>query len=318
MSSFSQRSFEGPSDLQAMIDLLVAVRPAGRLSDYPGIADLQEALARPAIQAQARLWEDDGGQLVGFACVDADHKLLFEIAHEVRGSGIVAEMVAWGEACVRRDREAGDEDLTLDAGCRAEDGARIALLERHGFVRLDQRTLRLARPLDQPLPAAEPPPGFTIRAVAGEAEVEALVALHRAAFGSKGMTVEERLVTMRSPNYDPGLDLMAVDPGGRPVAYCICLVYPEENARLGRSEGHLEVVATHPEFQGRGLARTLVLANLERMRQRGVEVAVLGTSSRNVAMLQLAETTGFRVRSTRLWFGKPVVPDASTGAASYY
>ena len=62
----------------------------------------------------------------------------------------------------------------------------------------------------------------------------------------------------------------------------------------------------------------LVLANLERMRQRGVEVAVLGTSSRNVAMLQLAETTGFRVRSTRLWFGKPVVPDASTGAASYY
>jgi hypothetical protein len=47
---------------------------------------------------------------------------------------------------------------------------------------------------------------------------------HRAAFGTEYLTVEERLATMREPEYDPELDLLAVAPDGRLAAYCMCFI----------------------------------------------------------------------------------------------
>ncbi len=79
--------------------------------------------------------------------------------------------------------------------------------------------------------------GYTIRPVAGEAEAEALVALHRAAFGSEHMTAAERLTWMRQPDYDPALDLVAVAPNGSLAAYCFCAIQREENRLSGRNDG---------------------------------------------------------------------------------
>jgi hypothetical protein len=50
----------------------------------------------------------------------------------------------------------------------------------------------MLRPKGASLPATALPEGFTIRPLAGEAEVEAYVALHRAVFGSENMTVAWR------------------------------------------------------------------------------------------------------------------------------
>jgi hypothetical protein len=47
--------------------------------------------------------------------------------------------------------------------------------------------------LTEPIPEPTLPPAYTIRPVAGEAEVAALVALHRAAFGTMHLTAAERL-----------------------------------------------------------------------------------------------------------------------------
>jgi len=150
------------------------------------------------------------------------------------------------------------------------------------------------------------PTGFAIRHVAGEHEVEALVALHRAAFGTENLTVEDRLSWMRTPEYDPTLDLMAVTPDGALAAYCMCHISHEENARSGRSEGYTDPIATHPAFQLRGLARALLLTGLDLLRPRRVETAVLGTSSDNFAMQQTALSVGFCVQMTKLWFAKPL------------
>jgi hypothetical protein len=42
------------------------------------------------------------------------------------------------------------------------------------------------------------------------------------------------------------------------------------------------------------------------LKQRGVDTAVLGTSSENVAMQRLAASVGFRVESAKVWFEKQV------------
>lgn len=133
-----------------------------------------------------------------------------------------------------------------------------------------------------------------------------MAALHRAAFGSEHMTVEERLAMMRVPEYDPTLDLLAIAEDGRMAATCMCSISREENKRSGRNEGYTDPVATHPDFQQRGLAKALLLTGMHKLKERGMERAVLGTSSENTAMQRAAQAAGFRIQSTKLWFAKAV------------
>lgn len=289
-----------------MLDLLVAVRPAKRIADYPSAVDLRELLALPAVQDNTRLWFDAADRLVGFAFVDHYQNLRFEFDPQVLSPGIEAEIVAWGVDCIRRVMQATGESFTLDASCREDDTGYIALLERHGFIQEALRSVHMVRSLYDPIPAPHLPAGFSIRHVTGEHEVDALVALHRAAFGTEHMTVEERLAMMRVPDYELELDLVVVAPDGRLAAYCMVSISKEENARTGRNEGYTDPVATHPDFQRRGLARALLLTGLRALQQRGIDTACLGTSSENVAMQRTAQAAGFRVQSTTLWFSKPV------------
>ena len=111
---------------------------------------------------------------------------------------------------------------------------------------------------------------------------------------------------MHLPDYDAELDLVVAAPQGRLAAYCMCAIHREENKRSGRAEGFTDPVATHPDFQRRGLARALLLTGLNKLKQRGMDTAVLGTSSENLAMQQVAQSVGFFIRSKTLWFSRKV------------
>ena len=289
-----------------MLDLLVAVRPADRITDYPSMVDLHEVLALTRVQDNTRLWFDAQDQVVGFAFVDHYKNLWFEFDQQAAQPDTESEIVAWGVECVRRTIQERGKSQPLHASCRADNIERIALLERHGFVRQEGHLLHMVRSLNEPIPAPQVPAGFSIRHVTGEHEVQALVALHRAAFGTENMTVKERLAMMGVPEYDSELDLLAIAPDGRFAATCMCSISQEENERTGRNEGYTDPVATHPDFQRRGLARALLLAGFLKLKQRGMDVAVLGTSNENMAMRQTAQAVGFRVQSTTLWFSRPV------------
>jgi len=291
-----------------MINLLVAARPADRIIDYPSPVDLREILALGNVQDNTRLWFDAEGQIVAFAFVDHYNNLRFEINSQAAQPDTESEIVTWGVECIRRAMQERNESLTLDASCRDDDAERIALLERHGFVMQEMRSLQIVRSLDGPIRRPQVPTGFSIRHVAGEQEVKALVALHRAAFGTENMTVKERLAMMRVPEYDAELDLLAIAPDGRFAAYCMCSISQEENERTGRNEGYTDPIATHPDFQQQGLAQALLLTGFQKLKQRGIDTAVLGTSSENIAMQRTAKAVGFRVQFTKLWFAKSVSP----------
>jgi len=313
MALYTLRAFSSEADLQAMIDVLVRARPADRIADYPSIVDLQEFLTRPEVQVNTSLWHDAQGRLVGFALVDEFNNLLFDVLPEATGQGLETQMIAWGVERIRQTRPLEGESPTLDAGCREDDVERLALLEQHGFVRQPVDTMQFVRPLDGPIPEPQVPPGFSIRHVEGEHEAEALVALHRAAFGTERLTVEGRLSWMQTPEYDPALDLVAIAPDGRLAAYCMCHISQEENARTGRNEGWTDPVATHPDFQRRGLARALLLTGLHLLKQRGVETAVMGTGGENVAMQDTARSVGFDVQWRKFWFAKPIESSTAGG-----
>ncbi len=303
LKTMTSRVYAGADDLRLILDLLSRVRPPERIGGYPSPADLRELLCLPANQANTRLWLEEG-RTIAFVLVDPFNNLLFE--YRQADSDLEAEMVGWGVECIRRAPHEGEEPPTLDANCREEDADRVALLERHGFVKQAVRSLHLTRPLREPIPAPTLPAGFEIRALKGREEVEDWVRLHRAAFGTEHMTVEERLAMMSGTDYSPDLDLVMTGPDGRLAAYCMGQIFREENAQTGRNEGYTDPVATHPQYQGRGLAKALLLTGLRLLRERGVDTAIMGTSSENEKMQRAAQAVGFRVESSTVWFAKPV------------
>jgi ribosomal protein S18 acetylase RimI-like enzyme len=306
MANLSDRTYTSQQDLDLMLKLIATVRPAKRIGDYPGPADLRELLALAEVRQNTRLWFDAAGSLKLFALVDHYCNLLFELDPALATPNLEQEIIDWGVACIRRMSAADDEVQSLDASCRAEDSWRLAFLERHGFLKQESCSVGMQRSLAEPIPAPQLPPGFSIRPVRGEEEVQALVALHRAAFDSTSMTDEERLAMMRGPDYERELDLVVVAPDGRLAAYCVCTISAEENQRSGRKDGYTDPVATHPDFQKLGLGKALLCAGMSLLKARGAETAVLGTSSENIAMQKTALAVGFQVTSTKIWFSKPV------------
>ena len=219
MPIITSRTYADQEDLQPMIDLILKVREPEWVSDYPGIVNLREMLALNSIKANTRLWFRDS-QMIAFALVDDFSNLVFEIEPETVNAALEAEIITWGEECIRRRTRDAGEGLTLDASCREEDIERLAFLDRHGFIIQPIRSLHLKRSLNDPIPEPILPDGFEIRPSTGSEEVQEWVLLHRAALGTTYMTIEERLAMISGPEYDPQIDLVAVAPDGRLAAYC--------------------------------------------------------------------------------------------------
>jgi ribosomal protein S18 acetylase RimI-like enzyme len=303
-------SYQDESDLHAMIDLLAVSRPKDRQAEHPSASSLYEMLSVPMQRDGVCLWRDAEARLAGYALVDVRFcNLYWEIHPAAVGLGLEDEIIGWASQYLPQGRRAwglSTGNLTLDASCRSDDGDRIALLEAYGFQALPERSLRLIRRLAEPIAAPTLPLGFVIRPVTGEQEIGALVALHRAAFGTENLSSDDRLSWMRTPDYDPNLDLVAVAPDGRLAAYCFCGISREDKSRTGRNEGFTDPVATHPDFQKLGLATALLLHGMRLLRDRGVDWAVLGTLSDNIAMQRTARAVGFQVAWQNLWFSRPL------------
>ncbi len=306
MSILTPRPYTGPADLQAMIDLTQALRARGQ-KVYPIATDLYEELADTDAQVAARLWENAQGELVGFAYVNQYQNLVEVFDADEITPDLEAEMVAWVVSAMQRRNQERNYTHPLDAYVLEDDLARQAFLERHGFQRTAETSILLGRSLDQPIPEPHLPPGFAIRPMGGEAEVEAYVALHRAAFDTDNMTVEYRRTIMNAPDYIPELDLVAVAPNGELAAFCVGQIFPDDTPRAGgKKEGWTDPVGTHPNYQRLGLAKALLLAGMRALKARGIDMALLGTSSENLAMQHTAEAVGFRNASNTLFYSKTV------------
>lgn len=298
MSQISSRIYESEKDFQIIVDVLTKFRPAMHSSDFPQKTDIEEKLALEEIRANTHLWFDDD-QPIGWAYVDDFNNLHWELDNKYEGL-IGAELVEWGESCIRKTLANG-ETATLDTNCREDYTARISFLQRHNFRQTGDTNVAMARSLSEPIPDPVLPPGFIIRPIKGVEEAEAVATMHRAAFGTEYMTTENRLIIMNTSGYDPTLDLLAIAPNGDIAAYCSCSV----NDQTGI--GMTDPVATHPAYQRMGLSRALLLTGMRLLKERGMEFAHLGTSGENIAMQKTAESVGFKVEYRTIWFSKEVI-----------
>lgn len=278
------RPYAGEADLPFIADLIHAAPPAGRhLVDFPW--RLSSSLLDPA--ADARVWIVDG-LLVGFAAWQVAWATLdLYVRPDPAQARVEAALFAWAADRFRAlDAERG-RPLPCWAEAREDDAERLALLARHGYTLDDAYSyVMMSRPLAAPLPSPSLPPGFSIRPLAGLSEVDAYVEVHRRAFESASMIASWRARTLRMPQYAPELDLVAVAPSGQLAGFCVGWADP------ARGLAQIEPMGVDPAFQGRGLARALLLEMLARFTHYGAEHAQVETDSGRAPARHAYEAVG--------------------------
>jgi mycothiol synthase len=297
------------TDLHAMIDLLLRCRAAGQIDKWPTISELRLLCDSLCTDWEKRVWVDTTDRLIGSAIMNRQFGSLYFWRTEVlrlqpqfQGSAVEAQIITWA----LERREGGSDRAIVRCQVREDNAALVEFPECQGFVLHDLYTIRMVRPLGESIPEPQLPAGFTLRHVAGEHEVEDYVAMHHDAFGTTNMTVEQRLAFMRDAAYIPELDLIIVSPDGIFASFCVCSVDQEENALSGQKEGWTDPIGTRPALRRRGLARAVLLAGLQRLRARGMDTAVVGTGSWNVATQRLCESVGFRTLYNVVWYTREV------------
>ncbi len=294
------------SEIEMLYGLIEKSRSLARRFDYPNIRDLHELLSLKEVREQTVVWLDKKNEVQAFCILDPYNNLLYECIDIDDYFSLFQAAVEFCDQIIK-DQNSGKKNLpTLDVCCWGDDHLRIDCLKGTCFKRELIESIYFERSTRKVPQEIYLPPGFIIRPLAGEQEIDAYVDLHRKAFGTTQMTIEFRRSIMSSPGYDPQLDLVVQNSDGCLAAFCVCQINESENTLSEKKSGWTDPIGVHPDFRNLGLAKALIYEGLIRLRSCGMDHASLGTSSDNLAMINLAKTTGFLVTGRKLWFSREV------------
>lgn len=267
------RSLADP-DSRAAFDRLVRVAVAvdgqAPFNDQ-ALVDAENGTRRLVFIVEQQESPSAAEHLVGAAILDA-HEFELVVDPEWRGSGFgnaaVAELIS--------DAQAG-----LKAWSHGDHPAARALASRFGFTPV-RTLLQLRMPLDG---SGEHGAAFdTFRPGIDDEEWVALNAKIFASHPEQGsLTVDDLRVRENEQWFDPADFLIARNEDGQMVGY--------NWLKIEDDLGEIYVIGV--DAPGRGLGRSLMLAGLDRMRERGCTTAALYVEADNVPAVGLYRSLGF-------------------------
>ncbi len=299
----SRRDFADGGDVAAMI-ALAAEFPEDNLH----VVDLPYRLASWAVDdpANAALWIDERGRIAAWAVLQSPFWAIDVVTRPDVESGLFPRALEWADARSRAARGTPHERSAWYVHVLADQEARLRALEADGFAcQADvgedswSRVL-LRRAAATPAPPAIPP-GFSIRTLAGAAEVEAYVDMHRAAFDTKNMTPEWRRRTLAAAHHVAEADLVAVAPNGRLAGFCVGWLLPGEHA-----VGQVEPLGVLWDYRELGLGAALLTECIRRLMARGASSVLVETDTYRTPALGLYENAGFELKRDVLVYRKDV------------
>ncbi len=294
------RPYRNPNDLVAMRHLLMNGSQAQITASYPhpGLLDLATHYPpdEAANQRNLRLWErvDTAPPMLVAWALFFTHEGTFDLfvhpsiydtpTHET----VMSDYVAWAET---RAREEGIQQLS-PFWVYAYDTVMDRLLQAHGFrvIHADPPAPLLERSLDE-LPTIPLPDGFRVQGVHDLEDGRRRAQVTHGAFRPhddwEHYWVEYQQF-MGSAVYAGERDLLVRAPDGRGAS--ACTIWLDEGNRVGL----FEPVATHPDFQRKGLGKVVMAEGLRRMKAAGMTRAVLGFDPNNRAARALYTSLGFQ------------------------
>jgi len=228
---------------------------------------------------------EESGQILAVVELDADTGCYASVLDARRCDG--AWELEFHRACItkmqtRMQKRGGQ---TIKVNLATDDNAGKACLKQLGFKVQKAGRSVMKRNLVG-IPEARLPEGFNIRGVAGEHEAHLVAEVHNGAFGAK-WTEAEYLKVMQTPGFDIEREHVVVAPDGRFAAFVVIWFDP-----VSRS-GLFEPVGCHGDYTRRGLTKALMFAGMERMKEAGMETAIVGYKVTNEAAFKLYSSAGF-------------------------
>ncbi|MFL5790403.1 MAG: GNAT family N-acetyltransferase [Actinomycetota bacterium] len=286
-----RRPWQGWEDLAPMQQLL-----ARALRDTPDIAflhpgDLAWWVGWPRqtheeLAAKVTIVED-GGRIVGWHYIDRD-----DVNEWVDEAAADAD-AAWRELDMALEPHPG-----LARSRRDDDEAGVARLRSSGYTPMDEGMIGFSidlRELDD-VDADD-----RVRPVAIGDDLRPRASVTKAAFGVDkpfDRYVEEYEAFTRSPAYPHGSDLVAWTDDGRAAACTIAWADPVSRV------GNFEPVAAHPDVRRQGYATAVLREGFRRLRDAGMERAVVYTPIDNEPAIALYRSVGFRDDHIQRWFAR--------------
>jgi len=118
------------------------------------------------------------------------------------------------------------------------------------------------------------------------------------------MTPAWRMRTIRTPQYQPKLDLVVTAPDGSFAGFCVGWLDPE------RRIAQIEPIGVHPHFQHHGFGRVLLLEILHLFKEYEANIAIVETDVDRTQARRAYESVGFQqahtFRSIGKWLNRPV------------
>jgi mycothiol synthase len=271
---------------------------------------LSEPDADPS--ALISLWETEDGELRGWAWIFRG-ELEWFLHPDERDPELRGQMLDW-HAATMADQTANDDELTLSTWSTTNQTELGHELARRGFDAAGHVLAHFTQDLQRAPDADGPsslPDGYSIRPVAGVADLPQRVAVQRSAFHPSKMTDERYARVMAAPTYRPELDIVAVAPDGTFAAFVLC--WYDEESRVGL----LEPVGTHADHRRRGLASAVCKEALRRLRALGAERASVLSNGDNDASMSLYRSLGFVEVMRSVEWSKRVPRESADGAREF-
>ena len=273
-------------DAPAVLEVLIArdIADTGK-PDYTLEDILQEwRLAEVDLGEDARVVERDG-QLVGYGIVRRPGAIV-AVDPRFDDPKVGRALLDWSE---QRARQQGRDTLRVHVG--AADVAACELLAEAGYAVL-RSYWRMGRALDGSARPGRLPEGIRMRPLDVALDGAAVHALDDLAFSTvpdyNPSTLEQfREQHLVAHDLDPGLSGIA-EAGGAIVGFVLTRVWSEERA------GFVDVLAVHPDHQGRGLGSALLRQAFTVYAAAGLREAQLGVASDNPRAFELYERVGMR------------------------
>ena len=310
MTDASERPFarEDLADLNAFVSSVAARQPE---FVYLMPSDIAWRLPGSAPKENLRLWRDAHG-LAGCVWFAPPTDIEFVLRDDVGyGADVARAMLEWAQVRRREFAPAYPRFVDIesmqqwadvivaprpsrpDDGCWLtvpafdDDRDRVGLLRAEGFAPTRHFAADYRLDLTAAIAAPSVPAGLRLRHVT-DADLDARVACHRAAWLGSSWNLERYRRIRDSPVYDAELDIVLESADGDFVSYCIC--WTDATTRMAS----FEPVGTRPEWRGRGIGRAVILEGLRRLRDKGMRTARVGTAGFNAPAQALYESCGFR------------------------
>lgn len=321
MSIVESRPYCGEADLPLIVELIDACEAVDQLDRSTSVDELRAEIEAPSVDRERdlRLWHDQIGQLVGWGQLaipehspTVDGRFWLRVHPQARNGTLEPQIIAWATARVQEVGQERQQSAQLLTGARTDQQDRLALLSEHGFTPA-RYFFTMRRSLEAPVEQPQVPLGFTIRPFQPGPDDDAWIELGNLAFrdhwNHHDATREDLQHELAAPHFRPDLYQLATAADGTFAAYCQCEIMLELNERLGRAEGFVLGLGTHPNFRQLGLGRALLLIGLEQLKAAGMQTALISVDAENASgALKLYESVGFQTFETWIMLHKPLQP----------